>query len=87
MFNTGSTPTTTVNPTTDAGITGIKTAQTSSAGGAPSNPSSFKLTDGGYVAIACLSGLILADTRVGPLIGGILGIALIYQLTLLVQHK
>lgn len=51
-----------------------------------SNPK-FYFTDGTYVAIACAAGVVLADTRVGPLVFGILTLALIYQTTLLVQGK
>lgn len=56
--------------------------------GAPtSEPSNFHLTDGWYVAIACIGGTLVADTKFGPIAFGILSIALIYQLNLLLQHK
>lgn len=49
--------------------------------------SNFKLTDGWYVTIACVGGVLLADTRFGFVAFSLLGLALIYQLTLLVQGK
>jgi len=56
--------------------------------GAPtSEPSGFYLTDGWYIAIACGGGLLLANTRVGPLWYSILGVAFIFQLTLTLQGK
>jgi hypothetical protein len=58
-----------------------------SASGAPTSRPTFYWTDGTYVAIACVAGLVFADTRVGPLIFGILSLALIYQTTLLIQGK
>lgn len=68
-----------------SGLAGL--SQLSNNQGAPAPTSSFVMTDGWYVAIACLFGIVTADTRIGPLSFGILGLALIYQLTLLVQHK
>ncbi len=59
----------------------------SSQQGAPVSPSTFKMTDGWYVAIACISGVMVANTRVGPIAFGILTIALIYQTNLLLQGK
>ncbi len=53
----------------------------------PSDSSTFHMTDGWYVAIACGFGIATANTRIAPVSFGILGLALIYQLTLLVQHK
>ncbi len=47
----------------------------------------FKMTDGWYVFIACIGGVLVADTRVGPVVAGILTIALIYQTNLLIQGK
>ena len=56
--------------------------------GAPTTePHSFYWTDGWYVAIACGGGLLLANTKVGPLWYSILGVAFIYQLTLLLEGK
>jgi hypothetical protein len=68
-----------------SGIDGLA-ASTSSQGPATS-PSTFKMTDGWYVAIACGFGIVTANTRIAPVSFGILGLALIYQLTLLVQGK
>jgi len=50
-------------------------------------PNKFQWTDGWYVAIACGTGILTADTRVGPLVFGILTVALIYQLNLLLKGK
>jgi len=60
---------------------------TDTTGAPTSEPHAFYWTDGWYVAIACGGGILLANTRVGPLWYGVLGIALIYQLNLLLQHK
>ena len=54
---------------------------------APAIPSTFVMTDGWYIAIACVSGVALANTRIGPLVFGILSVGLIFQLTLLLQGK
>jgi hypothetical protein len=81
----------TVGGNTGSGLTGLQSYTPPTTGydtsGAPTSASTFKMTDGWYVGIACLFGIVTADTRIGPLSAGILGIALIYQLTLLVQHK
>lgn len=55
--------------------------------GPPVETSTFKMTDGWYVAIACVGGIAVANTRLGPVAFGILTLALIYQLTLLIQGK
>lgn len=47
----------------------------------------FKMTDGWYVFIACVGGVLVADTRFGPVAAGILTLALIYQTNLLIQGK
>ncbi len=47
----------------------------------------FKMTDGWYVFIACIGGVLVADTRFGPIAAGILTIALIFQTNLLLQGK
>lgn len=62
-------------------------ATTPPTNGAPSNPSKFVMTDGWYVALACGAGIATANTRIGPLVFGVLTIALIYQVTLLLQGK
>jgi hypothetical protein len=49
--------------------------------------STFQMTDGWYITIACVFGIVTADTKIGPLVLGILTVGLIYQLTLLVQGK
>ena len=60
---------------------------TSSQQGQPIAPSTFVMTDGWYVAIACVSGVMVANTRIGPIAFGILTVALIFQLNLLLQGK
>lgn len=47
----------------------------------------FVMTDGWYVAIACVLGVMTADTKAGALVAGVLTVALIYQLTLLLEGK
>lgn len=47
----------------------------------------FTPTEGWYVAGACLVGVLFANTRAGPIIIGILAIALIFQTSLLLQGK
>ena len=71
---------------TPVGVNSVDTGANPSVA-APGPKQSFYYTDGWYVAIACVSGVVLADTRIGPIAFGILSLALIYQLTLLVQGK
>jgi len=52
-----------------------------------SEPHSFYWTDGWYVTIACVGGILVANTKIGPVWYSILGVALIYQLNLLLQGK
>jgi hypothetical protein len=47
----------------------------------------FTPTEGWYVAGACLVGVLFANTRAGPVIIGILAVALIFQTSLLLQGK
>jgi hypothetical protein len=55
---------------------------------APVDPqSTFVLTDGWYVFLAVVLGILTANTRVGPITAGILTIGLIYQSTLLLEGK
>lgn len=70
-----------------SGIAGLNT--TSVANDTSNTPAygTFRFTDGGYVAIACIFGIATADTKIGPLVLGVLTIGLIYQLTLLIQGK
>ena len=73
---------------TSSGITALRNSLgTDNTVGAPSTPSTFKLTDGMYVAIACIFGVAVADTKIGPLVSGLLTIGVIYQATLLIQGK
>jgi hypothetical protein len=73
---------------TSSGITAIRNdLGTNTTVGAPSSTGKFVWTDGWYVAIACTFGVITADTKIGPLVSGILTVGLIYQLTLLIQGK
>ena len=69
------------------GILGLQADNTSTTGAPRAGGQSLKLTDGWYIAIACTAGIVTADTKIGPLISGILTIGLIYQLTLLIQGK
>ena len=55
---------------------------------APKTPAStFRLTDGWYVFGYCIFMVMVADTRIGPVVGGIGVLALLYQTTLLIQGK
>lgn len=54
--------------------------------GAPAN-ANFKMTEGWYVAFACIGSVMVANTRLGPVAFGIMSIALIYQTNLLLQGK
>lgn len=71
-----------------SGISGIKstTDPSTSTSTAASDPK-FVWTDGWYVALACGAGVLTANTRIGPLVFGVLSIALIYQTSLLLQGK
>jgi hypothetical protein len=69
----------------NSGIGALKTD--ASTTGPATSSSNFKMSDGWYVAIACTFGIITADTKIGPVVSGILTIGLIYQLTLLIQGK
>ena len=71
-----------------SGITALKTDTASNTTNS-SIPAygTFRFTDGGYVAMACLFGVATADTKIGPFVLGVLTIGLIYQLTLLIQGK
>ncbi len=72
-----------------ANTSGIEALQVDNSTTAPADPATgtFRFTDGGYVAIACVFGIATADTKIGPLVLGVLTIGLIYQLTLLIQGK
>lgn len=79
---------TALTPSVIAGAnTGIGATSTGVTTAAPHSTSKFVMTDGWYVAIACVTGVMVADTRAGPLVFGILTVALIYQLSLLLQGK
>ena len=79
---TNSTPSAdqTATTTTGGSLGVISGAPTKAAG-------SMYMTDGWYVAIACGAGIMVANTRVGPIVYGILTIAFLYQITLLLQGK
>ena len=55
--------------------------------GPATSTGNFHMTDGWYVALACIGSVMVADTRVGPIAFGILTLAFIYQLTLLLEGK
>lgn len=44
-----------------------------------------ELTSGWYVFLACGAGVLFSNSQASPLVTGILGIALLVQLTLLLQ--
>jgi hypothetical protein len=72
-------------PSNSNGV-GVNTPDPNGAPG-PNIGSSFFMTDGWYMAIAVATGILTANTRVGPAVFGILSIALIYQLTLTLEGK
>jgi hypothetical protein len=49
--------------------------------------SGFQWTEGWWVTLACLTGVATANTRFGPVVFGVLTIALIFQTSLLLQGK
>lgn len=78
------------NASSSSGLTALKkAASTNSSDTSSTTPATgtFRFTDGGYVAIACIVGITTADTKIGPVVLGILTVGLIYQLTLLIQGK
>lgn len=68
-------------------IPGLDNSPGQNRNAAPSSNGPFVFTDGWYVAIACIGSVMVADTKAGPVAFGILTIALIFQLTLLLQGK
>lgn len=75
------------NPTGPAGPQGPSSTPTNDAALAAKLQQNFTPTEGWYVAGACLVALMLANTKAGPVAIGILAIALIFQLSLLLQGK
>lgn len=59
----------------------------------PTNPtttvgsSKVSLTSGWYVFGAVVFAIFTANTKIAPLVFGILGVGLIYQLNMMLQHK
>ncbi len=47
----------------------------------------FKPTQGWYITGGIVVSVMLANTKAGAFLLGILGVALIYQVNLLIQHK
>ena len=99
-LNTGTQGSTTVNQqgTSGNGTTILPTgsAETGSTVGSPnggatigvgSYSTGFKATQGWYITGAIVVSTLLATTPVAPFLLGILGIALIYQTSMLLQHK
>lgn len=54
---------------------------------APSKTGLSSASSGLYVGVALVSGIGLSGTRAAPVIAALLGVALIYQLNLLLQGK
>ena len=63
------------------------TANTTNPTPPDTHNSKFVWTEGWYVTIACVGGVLVANTRLGPFAFGILTIALIFQTTLLLEGK
>ena len=51
------------------------------------NSPAFKATQGWYITGGIVVAIALANTKAGPFLLGILGVALLYQTNLLLQHK
>jgi len=47
----------------------------------------YGIGGGTYIAIACIGGVLLSGTKIGPIIVGINGVALIYQLNVLISKR
>lgn len=89
----GDTTGTTNAPTQTAGV---GSAGEQGAGGGSGNSgtgqgllstSNFTLTTGWYVAATVVTSILVSGTKVAPLALGFMGIALIYQLQLMLQGK
>jgi hypothetical protein len=50
------------------------------------NPS-FKVSQGWYITGAIVVSTLLGNTKLAPFLFGVLGVALLYQINLLVQHQ
>ena len=53
----------------------------------PGLSGNFQWTEGWWVTLFCLVGVASANTRFGPVMFGIIGVAIIYQGSLLLQGK
>lgn len=70
------------------GVTTTTSSTTADTGGQDVVSSQvFGLTQGWYITGAIVVSVMLANTRVGPFLLGVLGIALLYQTNLLLEHK
>lgn len=69
-----------------AGTT-VATPVAPAAPAAPSILSNVGPDSGLWVGVALVGGIALSGTRAAPIVAGILGVALIYQLQLLLQGK
>lgn len=73
-----------------SGITGLKSSgvQANTPTNAQEVPNSvFVMTDGWYLGIWCGFVLLTASTRIAPVTTGLTVVAIIYQLTLLLEGK
>jgi len=48
---------------------------------------SFKATQGWYITAAIVVAVSLGNTKAGPILLGVLGVGLLYQINLLIQGK
>lgn len=54
---------------------------------APTSNSVLSPDSGLWVGVALIGGMMLSGTRAAPVVAGLLGVGLIYQLQLLLQGK
>lgn len=73
--------------TNNAGASAAGLGATAAAAVSSASAGKIQWTGGWYVTVACSVGILLAGTPAAPFVLGLLGLALIYQLGLLLQGK
>ena len=74
-------------PTGPVGPNGPIDPVLGSGGALPDKQHKLALTEGWFLCIACVGGYALANTPLGPFVYGVLSIALLYQITNLIEGK
>lgn len=80
-------PNTPSNPSSSAGLANNQAAEPPIGTNLSNSTSTGLKTQGWYLAAAIGVSIALGNTPVGPLCFGVLTVALIYQTSLLLQHK